>query len=29
VQQIIMNDAMIKPLHEFSAVWGVRKDIQG
>jgi len=29
VQQIIMNDAMIKPLHEFSAVWGVRKDVQG
>jgi peptide/nickel transport system substrate-binding protein len=28
VQQIIMNDAMIKPLHEYSAVWGLRSEVK-
>jgi peptide/nickel transport system substrate-binding protein len=28
IQQIIMNDAMIKPLHQYAAVWGVRQEVK-
>ena len=28
-QQIIMEDAMVKPIHLFSAVWGVRTEVKG
>jgi peptide/nickel transport system substrate-binding protein len=29
VQQIIMEDAMVKPINLFSAVWGVRSEVKG
>jgi peptide/nickel transport system substrate-binding protein len=29
VQQIIMEDAMIKPINLYSAVWGLRTDVKG
>jgi peptide/nickel transport system substrate-binding protein len=29
VQQIIMDDAMIKPINLYSAVWGVRTEVMG
>jgi len=29
VQQIIMNDAMIKPVNSFANIWGVREEVQG
>ena len=29
VQQIVMNEAMIKPLHLWSDVWGMRAEVKG
>jgi len=29
VQQVIMNDAMIKPINSYANIWGVRNEVKG
>jgi len=29
VQKIIMEDAMVKPLHLWARIWGVRSGVEG